>query len=115
MKSDEAELIIEACLRAVSEQYVMPLALALGTLTAAVCRDREMAAAVADVLRKQAESCPPDVAGRALLLSLAGLAAQPDGAAQGDVESALRKSLRLIPGGRDSQNPEAPAPDWNKS
>lgn len=105
MNQDEAELIIETCLQAVSEQYVMPLTLALGTLTAAACRDREASDAIAAALLRQAESCPPDVAGRALLQSLAAIAGAPDAPAPGDVAAELRRSLRLIPGGRRNPAP----------
>ena len=100
MDKEEAEAIIETCLEAVYEQYVLPLALALGTLTEVACRDRGHAAEIASALRQQAESCPSDVAGRVLLQSLAGLAAGPVIPASGDVQDALRKSLRLVPGGK---------------
>lgn len=100
MQREEAEVVIETCLEAVNEQFVLPLMLALGTLTAAACRDRETGSQIAAALRRQAASCPPDVAGRTLLESLAQLAdgpASPDPAAAAD---ALRRALRLIPGGR---------------
>lgn len=100
MDIKEVEALITTCLEAVSEQYVLPLTLALGTLTAVVCRDRETADAVAAALLKQAESCPADVAGRTLLQALAGLAAGTTSPSPDDVRNALRKSLKLIPGGK---------------
>ena len=90
------EIIIKGCLEAVSEQYVMPMMLALGTLTAAVCRSPEAAAEVAEALRQQAASCPPDVAGRKLLEALAELADGPGAPDPGAVQSALRGHLRLV-------------------
>ncbi len=99
------EVIIEGCLEAVHEQYVLPLTLALGTLTAAACRDPDSARQIADALRQQAESCPPDVAGRTLLTALAGLADGPRPLEPDAVQDALRRSLRLIPGGRQAPEP----------
>lgn len=90
------EIIIKGCLEAVSEQYVMPMMLALGTLTAAACRNPEAAAEVAAALRQQAASCPPDVAGRTLLEALAGLAAGPASPDPSAVQFALRRHLRLV-------------------
>lgn len=92
------QIIIKGCLEAVHEQYVMPLTLAMGTLTAAVCRNPETAVEVAAALRQQAESCPNDVAGRTLLEALAGLAGGPVATDPAAVQSALRSHLRLIQG-----------------
>jgi hypothetical protein len=106
MNSDEAQVVLEVCLQAVSEQYVEPLMLALGTLTTAVCHAPEMAAAVAAALQRQADSCPADVSGRILLQSLARLA---DGTAPldpADIQAALRTSLRLLQGGKDKPLPQ---------
>jgi len=100
MERLEAEALIAVCLDAVSEQFVLPLALALGTLVAATRRDPVLAQEVAAALHQQASSCAPDVAGRAPLQLLAELA---DGSRATDadaIRNALRKSLRLIPGGK---------------
>ena len=111
MNQKEAEAIIEVCLGAVNEQYVMPLMLALGTLTATmVCRDPDAAPAIAATLRDQAESCPPDVAGRVLLQSLALLAETPRTQPTEDLRAELRASLRLIQGGKRGPEPEGGGP-----
>ena len=103
MERGLAEAIIETCLEAVHEQYVLPLMLALGTLTAAACRDRESARQIAEALRSQADSCPPEVAGRQLLQLLAELAGEPMPPDPSAVRDALRSQLRLIPGGRKDE------------
>ncbi len=103
MEREEAEAIIETCLEAVHEQYVLPLTLALGTLTVAACREPDSARQVAASLREQAESCPPDVAGRLLLQGLAELAGGPQPTEPAAVRDAVRKTLRLIPGGRPDE------------
>ena len=103
-------ILVKGCLEAVSEQYVLPLMLALGTLTAAVCRDPKMAEEVADALRRQAASCPPDVAGGKLLEALAGLAAGPLPPGPDGLEGVVRKHLRLV----HSQNPKAGPEDRRK-
>ncbi len=103
MDIEEVEAIIETCLEAVHEQYVLPLTLALRTLTIAVCSNPEIAPVVAEALRKNADSCPSDVAGRILLQVLAKSAAGPDGVGPDDVQDAVRKSLRLIRGGKPDQ------------
>ena len=71
--------------------------------SAACLRLVQTAAAVAQALHQQAESCPPDVAGRMLLRSLAELAGGPQPPDPGAVRDALRSSLRLIPGGRPGE------------
>ena len=93
------------CLEAVSEQYIQPLTMALGTLTALACQDRTTAEAVSSTLREQAESCPSDVAGRIILLKLSELAAGPVSPDPGATSEALRNALRLIHGGKP--NPDA--------
>jgi hypothetical protein len=100
MDRRKSEAIIEVCLEAVFEQYVLPLTLALGTLTATACRDRRMAEEISVALRQQAASCPPDVAGRTLLEALAALASEPVPSDPAAAAAALRKSLRLIQGGK---------------
>lgn len=100
MEREEAEVLIETCLEAVHEQYVLPLTLALGTLTAAACRDPDSARQIAAALHQQAQTCPPDVAGRVLLQGLAELAGGPLPPDSDAVQDALRSRLRLIPGGR---------------
>jgi hypothetical protein len=100
MNAKEAEIVIGVCLKAVNEQYIMPMMLALGTLTAAVCRDPVMAEAVSEILREQADSCPEDVSGRILLKALSELAAAPVPPDPVSVQDALRASLRLIQGGK---------------
>ena len=100
MDAEKAEAIIETCLEAVFEQYVVPLTLALGTLTATACRDLRLADEIAVALRQQAASCPPDVAGRTLLEALAALASGPAPSGPAAAAAALRKSLRLIHGGK---------------
>lgn len=98
MNRQEAETIIKVCLDAVNEQYVIPLMLGLGTLTATLaCRDPDAAPAIAASLREQAESCPPDVAGRVLLQALAQLADAP-GTPRTPKE--MRAILRLVQGGK---------------
>lgn len=105
MNREEAEVIIETCLEAVHEQYVVPLTLALGALIVVACRDPDAAQQVAATLRKQAESCPPDVAGRLLLQRLAALADGPRPTDPAAAQAAVRKALRLIPGGRTDAGP----------
>lgn len=100
MNREEFEVALEITLQAVSEQYVIPLALALGTLTSALCQDPKTASAVADTLRTQAESCPPDVAGRALLQALAELASEPSPSGPAHVQNVIRSHLTLIRGGK---------------
>ena len=77
MNADEASVIVDVCLRAVREQYVMPLTLALGTLTAVACRDPAQAQVMSAVLQQQAESCPDDAHGKWILQLLAEQAARP--------------------------------------
>lgn len=100
IEREEAEAIIESCLGAVYEQHVLPLTMALGVLTAVACREQDSARQIAAALHRHAESCPPDVAGRVLLQSLAGLADGPLPPEPAAVQDALRSQLRLIRGGR---------------
>jgi tRNA threonylcarbamoyladenosine modification (KEOPS) complex Pcc1 subunit len=104
ISAEEFEAILETVLQAVSEQYILPLTMALGTLTAEICHDPETAEAVADALHSQAKSCPEDVAGRAILLSLARLAAEPDASDLADVKNLVRSRLRLIHGQLSDQD-----------
>lgn len=94
MNAQEGSAVVEACLDAVFEQYVNPLLLALGVLTAVISREPEMKKQIADTFGGLAESCPDDVAGRTFLEALADLARGPDA-----MRDAVRKALRLIPGG----------------
>lgn len=95
-------------MRTVSEQYILPLLLALGTLTAAICnRNEELSRSISDILRSQAESCRPndDVTqgGWVLLEVLANIATAPTPSAPADLEEVVRNSLRLIKGGKKDQ------------
>lgn len=104
MNAKEAEIIVEVCLKAVNEQYILPLMQAVGVLTAAVCRDPAAAEAVAAAMQSQADSCPPDVSGRILLQVLAQLAAAPVPPDPASAQEVLRTSLRLIQGGKPVPN-----------
>lgn len=79
MDSYEYEAVIAQTLKAVKEQFVLPLALALGTIVAAICeRHPESSQAIADTLLAQAESCREnDAAGWILLKRLSDIAASP--------------------------------------
>ena len=92
----EAGVLIEMCLEEVKKQYILPLSLALGTLTVAVCHDKDIASAVAGILRDQADSCPL-VPGKIILEGLAHLAADSDVADPAAVQKQLHSFLRLVP------------------
>ena len=97
MKTEEAEALIETTANAVCEQYILPLVLALGTLTTAVCREPELGHAVSSILRDQYESCPENIAGRIFLKQLSFLA-DPD--TPDEQKNELRTFLRLLQGGK---------------
>jgi len=96
MKREEFEVALPIILGAVNEQYILPIVLALGTLTVALCHDPEIGRAVSRILQEQYESCPDDVPGRIYLSGLASLA-------DPDEQDARKKDpstfLRLVPGG----------------
>ena len=93
------EAIVEKALEAVHAHYVLPLSLALGTLTAVASLDPKVAPEVARLLRSQADSCPEWVRGRVMLQGLAELAGATTPA--DDPSGTLRARLRLIRGGPD--------------
>jgi len=86
-----SEALIETCLEAVSEQCIIPLVMALGTLTEVICQDPEMADMVAKKFAKQAESIPGDVAGKAFLKVLGDIAAR-----KVSEQTDLHNQLRLV-------------------
>lgn len=96
IEREEFEQMLAVTLNAVNEQYILPLSLALATLTAAIARnpDSDLSKQVSEALYQQAASTPVDVAGRQMLISLAELAAgQKDDEA---IRNALRKVLRPL-------------------
>lgn len=99
LSTAEIEAILDACADLVSEQFIIPLLLAMGTLTTAIAMDSPTKGeAMAQALKRQAQDCPD--AARAMLLSLAGLAA-PDSSPTPPTspKDAVRTALRLIQGG----------------
>jgi hypothetical protein len=102
MEKKEFELVLEIVSKAINEQYIVPLAFALGTLTASICRrDHELSKAVSGILRTEGERCAKkDIAGGKILLALSNIAADLPSTAGGDLHKSLRTSLRLIEGGK---------------
>jgi hypothetical protein len=109
----EFEVMLEFLLKAVTEQYIMPLTMAVGTLAAAIAaRDEELGKAIGERLKEQAESCRrSDAAGWFFLLGLAGIVSDPQPTDPSSVEKAVRTSLRLIHGGKAHGENKLEPPD----
>lgn len=99
MTREEFETVLSTILNAVQQQLITPMVLALGTLTVAATRDPIEAEWISSTLYSQAENCPPDLAGRAILLALAQLAQSGSSGAfdPQTLENSVREHLeRLI-------------------
>jgi len=103
----EAEAMIETALKAVQKQYVIPLALALETLTRVLCvRNPDLSVTISDILKNQAGNCREnDAAGFVFLEYLAERAASPEKSLPGDGDIPLRTSLWVVDGG-EGKNPD---------
>lgn len=74
LTQEECEAIIESTLDAVHEQLLLPLLMALGTLTVELTKHPVQKEAISASLREQRDSCPADVSGRVYLDALYQLA-----------------------------------------
>lgn len=99
MTQEEFELVLEHIAKAIREQYVDPIAVALCVVTSAICHGKDRAW-IQRELQRQIATCPPDIAGRAILELLAHQASLPKPPSPAAVRKAVRTSLRLIPGGK---------------
>lgn len=95
----EFEAALEVTMNAVLEQYVQPLVHALGILTFAISHKQD-GAWLAEQLQGQADTCPPDVAGKGILYVLADMARLPDSTPPDDVRKRVNISLEVIRGGK---------------
>jgi len=96
MDREEFEIALPIILKAVNEQYLIPIMLALGTLTVAICHDPVIAKAIHPILLGQYESCPKDIPGRIYIKGLASLANPDEPDAQ---KKDPHTFLKLIQGG----------------
>lgn len=103
MEKEEFELVLEIVSNAIRDEYLMPMNAALCLLTTAVCHKKDRAW-LEKALRTQLETCPHDLAGRAVLEVLIEIASSPNAPDPGDAGKAASTFLKLIPGGKNQKS-----------